>query len=287
MKKSKKYIYLLSLLVISVLFGACEKDEAEIKTDLLYEVAVEGNQVTFTVKTEGVSGYRWEFGDGESSTDANPTHTYPGKGKYVPTLFATVDGKAVEASTVLRIAKTTPVKISDNTLNDWAAVTNTIPLGARKGVFNELKMDYDGNYVYVYVDMVGKKANEDIFDFYIDSDNNPSTGLLTGTFTEGGYDILLEGQLLTAGVDIFYHNSADQNAFSFAQQSISEAYQVGTIAETGPNVKFEMRIARGKLKGLTGSGLRIAIQAIKSDWSATLGSAPDDGTASFKLDMSE
>ncbi|MGV3704071.1 MAG: PKD domain-containing protein [Arcticibacter sp.] len=287
MKRSIKNIYLFAFVLVACTFSACEKEESEIQTDLLYEVAVEGNQATFKVKTTGVSGYRWEFGDGETSTEPNPTHTYPGKGKYVPTLYATVEGKMVEASTVLRIAKTTPVKINDNTLDDWATVSNSITLGGTKGVFNEVKMDYDGNYVYVYVDMVGRKANGDIFDFYIDSDNNPATGLLTGTFTEGGYDILLEGQLLTAGVDIFYHNSTDQNAFSFAQQSIAEAYQVGTVSESGANVRFEMRIARGKLKGLTGSGLRIAIQAIKSDWSAVLGSAPDEGTASFRLDMSE
>jgi hypothetical protein len=36
-------------------------------------------------------------------------------------------------------------------------------------------------------------------------------------------------------------------------------------------LKFEMRIARGKLKGLSGSGLRIAIQAVKNDWSAFVG----------------
>jgi hypothetical protein len=287
MKTMKKYMCLLSLLVVSMVFNACKKDKSTILTDLLYEVEVEGNQVTFKVITEGTTGYRWDFGDGESSTEANPVHVYPGKGKYVPTLYATVNGVEAEASTVLRIAKTTPVKINDNTLADWAAVENSIPLGAKKGVFNEVKIDYDGNYVYVYIDMVGKKADGTIFDFYLDSDNNAGTGLSTGTFTEGGYDILLEGQLLTAGLDIFYHTGANQVDFVFTPQSIAEAYQVGTITETGNNVKFEMRIARGKLKGLTGAGLRVAIQAIKSDWSVFLGSAPDDGAPSFSFDMSE
>jgi len=278
---------MLSLLAISLLISSCKKDKSEILTDLLYDVAVEGNQVTFTVKSEGVSDYRWDFGDGETSTEPNPVHTYPGKGKYVPTLFATVNGKPAEASTVLRISKSTPVKINDNSLADWATITTSIPLGKFKGVFNEVKLDYDGNYVYVYIDMAGRKANGDIFDFYIDGDNNLATGLLTGTFTEGAYDILLEGQLLTGSMDIFYHTGSDQDAFNFSPQSISEAYQVGTVTEANNSVKFEMRIARGKLKGLTGTGLRMAIQAIKNDWSAMLGSAPDDGTPSYMLDMSE
>ncbi len=288
MKIVKTYLYMLSLVLACSAFSSCEKDSSEIKTDLLYDVAVDGNTATFTVKTSGVTGATWDFGDGEKSTEANPTHTYPGKGKYVPTLVASVNGKSVEASTVLRIAKTSPVKIDDNTLDDWAKVTkDVIPLGASKGVFNEVKLDYDGNYVYVYGEMTGKKADAVIFDFYIDSDNNQATGLLAGTFTDGGYDILLEGQLLTNGVDIFYHNSTNQSAFSFAQQSISDAYTVGTVKDEAGVVKFELRIARGKLKGLAGSGLRLGIQVTQSDWSVTLGNAPDFGTSSYFLDMSE
>ncbi|MFD0794892.1 PKD domain-containing protein [Mucilaginibacter litoreus] len=287
MKTFKAYLCLFSIVLAGVTVSSCNKDDYTPQTDLAYDVTVDGAVATFKVTTEGVSDYKWDFGDGTTSTEKAPMHTYPGKGKYVPTLTASVNGKSTESSTVLRIAKTSPVKINDNTLDDWATVTNSIQLGAGKGIFNAIKFDYDGNYIYVYGEMTGKKADGVIFDFYIDSDNNPATGLSTGTFTEGGYDILLEGQLLTAGVDIFYHNSPDQTAFSFAQQSISDAYQVGTVKEEGGVVKFEMRIARGKLKGLTGQGARFGIQGTKSDWSVTLGSAPDVGTSSYFLDMSE
>jgi len=284
--KNIKTLTCCCLVMLSTLFNSCKKDKDEALTDLVYEVAVDGNQVTFTTKTTGISNYSWDFGDGGSSTDQNPVHTYAGKGKYVPTLSATINGKVVEASTVLRIAKASPVKINDNSLADWDNVTaNVITSGPKGGIFRKVKFDYDGNYIYVYFEMASAKANDDILDFYIDSDNNAATGL-SSPFPDGGYDILLEGHLLTTGLDIFYHTGA-QTSFTFDQQSISEAYQIGTIVETGGILKYEMRIARGKLKGLTGTGMRIGFVATKSDWSVTLGYAPDEGASSFLLDMNE
>jgi hypothetical protein len=287
MKNLKVYIFLLAASMMSVVSVSCKKDKTEAQTDLVYEVLVEGNQVTFTTKTEGITSYKWDFGDGSTSEEANPVHVYPGKGKYVPTLTASIGGKMVDASTVLRISKSALVKIDDKSVADWDAVTtNVVPLGANKGIIRNIKYDYDGNYIYMYGELNSTKANGDIFDFYIDADNDPSTGY-SGSFTGSGSEVLLEGQLLVGGMAIFYH-SGDQASFGgFAEQSISEATQVGTIVQEGNVLKFEMRMARGKLKGLTGTAARIGIIVTKSDWSASIGVAPELNQPGFLLDMNE
>jgi len=287
MKALKTYISLLAMTVMSLSWSACKKDKSTPQTDLVYDVVVEGNQVTFTPKTEGITSYKWDFGDGQTSEEANPVHTYPGKGKYVPTLTATIGGQTVEASTVLRISKSSPVKIDDKSLADWDTVTtNIVPLGAKKGIVRAIKFDYDGNYIYMYGELNSTKATGDIFDFYIDADHDQTTGY-AGSFAGQGSEVLLEGQLLIGNMDIYYHTGSQTDFGGYKPQSISEATQVGTVVQDGNVVKFEMRFSRGKLKGLTGTAASIGIIVTKNDWSATIGTAPDDNTPGFLLDMNE
>src|SRR6188768_2023816 len=93
--------HIFSFLLLVTVLGACKKDSDTPEADVFYAVTVDGNNVTFNNTTTGAESYRWDFGDSTSSTEASPVHTYPGKGKYVPTLYATTKGgRVTEASTV-------------------------------------------------------------------------------------------------------------------------------------------------------------------------------------------
>ena len=282
--RSFRYIFII---IATAFICGCSDDKVVPDADLFYEISISGNDVTFTNKTTGAVSYKWDFGDGTTSDEESPVHTYPGKGKYVPTLYATTkDGKVTEGSTVLYIAKTSPVKLDDNSLADWDNVTAyEVTAGAAEKYFKRAKFDYDASYVYVYLEVISKVENGDIFDFYMDTDNNIGTGLLTGTFAEGGYDVLLEGAVLADWFDVFYHKG-DQNAFTFDLQSVSEFYTVGTKQQVRDVLKFELRLSRAKLKGLAATtALRIGIEATKSDWSATLGDIPDRGQPSVLINF--
>jgi hypothetical protein len=280
--------YKLLSVFLLVLFCACKKDDYTPKPDIVFDVAVDGYKVSFKNQTTGGTSYKWDFGDGQTATEENPVHTYAGKGKYVPTFYITMGNGAVhEGSTVLRISKSTAVKLNDNSLSDWDTVThNVVNAGAGGGIFKKAKYDYDGNYVYFYFEMASAKANGDIFDFYMDTDNNNGTGLMTWLFTGAGNDVLIEGAMLDNWFDVFYHKGA-QNSFTFDPQTISDFYEIGTVQESGGILKFEGRLVRSKIKGLTGKGLKIGVTATKNDWSTTLGTTPDPATAAFFLDMSE
>jgi hypothetical protein len=278
--------YILSLFLLAGIIGSCKKDKAEPAADIFYKVDIVDKTVTFTNETKGAVSYKWDFGDGTSSTEESPVHTYPDKGKYVPTLYATTQGGAVaEGSTVIYIAKTSPVKLNDNTLSDWDAVTDyEIVSGAGEKFFKRAKFDYDAQYIYVYFEAATKKSNADIYDFYLDTDNSMSTGLLTD-IPEGGYDVLLEGTIFDNWLDAFNHKGA-QTDFSFDPSGATEFYNIGTVVETGGILKFEMRISRAKIKGLAAAkAFRVGVIATKGDWSATLGRIPDAGKPSLLINF--
>lgn len=285
---SKYYRYIILALVGC---SACKKTSNGPQITVDYSVAVSGDTVTFTNTTTGAVSYKWDFGDGATSTDSSPVHVYPGKGKYVPTLYATnTAGVTEQGSTVIHISKTSPIKLNDGTLSDWDTLSVNVYISTSAGgSFQEAKFDYDANYIYFYIAMTSAVANGDIFDFYIDADNNAATGLLTSLFPDGGYDNLIEGQMLlpqsSAPIPFVpYAHTGAQTAFSFDPLTLADFYTIGTVVQDGPVLKFEGEMDRGKL-GLTGPAIRLGIVSTKSDWSVTLGTLPDQNTESYLLNM--
>ncbi len=63
-----------------------------------------GNEVSFTNTSTNANSYTWDFGDGASSTEENPVHTYPGEGDYVVTLTASDGMTSVDYSETITLS---------------------------------------------------------------------------------------------------------------------------------------------------------------------------------------
>ncbi|WP_317127697.1 PKD domain-containing protein [Marinoscillum furvescens] len=81
----------------------------------------DGDQtVTFTNSSRNATSYTWDFGDGNTSTDENPVHTYSADGVYSVTLTAT-DGTTESVITKAIELNVTPV--TDFVIDHESAVT--------------------------------------------------------------------------------------------------------------------------------------------------------------------
>ncbi len=91
MKQIIKNIKLLSIFLLIISFSACEEEDVvlpSVKAGFTYTVNQEIGLVKFINISENADRYEWDFGDGNTSTEVNPTKTYE-TGEYTVTLKAT------------------------------------------------------------------------------------------------------------------------------------------------------------------------------------------------------
>ncbi len=70
------------------------------EADFSYVIGA-GNAVNFTNKSVNGTSYTWHFGDGQTSTDANPSHIYNDTGKYLVMLITSKGGCSDTAYSVV------------------------------------------------------------------------------------------------------------------------------------------------------------------------------------------
>ena len=56
--------------------------DVEVQSNIIYK---QSEEVQFTDSSTGADNVLWDFGDGNTSTERNPTHTYEENGEYVVT----------------------------------------------------------------------------------------------------------------------------------------------------------------------------------------------------------
>ncbi|MEQ8238129.1 MAG: PKD domain-containing protein, partial [Cyclobacteriaceae bacterium] len=98
-KISFRLLMLLSLASVTIM-TSCDEDEPEVipatppvASFTASASSVElGTAITFTNTSTDATAAQWSFGDGETSTDMSPSHTYALVGNYTVTLIASGEG---------------------------------------------------------------------------------------------------------------------------------------------------------------------------------------------------
>ncbi len=150
--------------------------------------SLNGETVTFTNTSTDADSFAWDFGDGETSTDKSPAHTYASVGAYVVKLTATSSVGSDEKSVALEVK--IPITI-DGDLSDWDAVP---ALSTRAhdtvGVVSMIKATSDLAYVYFY--MEGEDL-EGFIQLYVNTDQDSLTGWHPEEHPTAGADFELDG----------------------------------------------------------------------------------------------
>ncbi len=92
MKNFFRFSWAMLAIVLVAQFTSCKKDEPAPEVIASFTYAVDGTdfmKVKFTNASQQYATLAWEFGDGATSTEANPLHPYTALGTYTVKLTAT------------------------------------------------------------------------------------------------------------------------------------------------------------------------------------------------------
>ncbi|MDN3669513.1 PKD domain-containing protein [Echinicola jeungdonensis] len=108
MEKIYRNLRFLMILALSAMFFiSCSEDEMEpVEPSAGFTYTADQLDINFANNSENVSSYSWNFGDGNTSTEESPSHTYGAAGTYTVVLTAKgINGKTVEADQDITIVE--------------------------------------------------------------------------------------------------------------------------------------------------------------------------------------
>lgn len=298
MKRIEQFKLLLAAFVVgasTIIMSSCggEDDPEPPVASFTYEA--NGREVSFTSTSKNAKTFAWDFGDGETSTEENPVHTYETYGNYTVKLKVTGDGgEHTSLPDALTLAKTSTVVIDGN-VSEWDAIADAVTsVSGEGGTISKIKVDYDATKIYFYVE--GTSNLRGFFDVYLDTDNDPETGYFSAWYPMGfGADYLSEGDFaLVNDADIFKDRAEGETTawgWDVVSPTGSGSIASSDVVTKGSGKAIEFSISRSAFTNLDTNGFSFAIIDVDgtvdsgnttATW-AKLGSLPVDNTETSKL----
>jgi PKD repeat protein len=262
MKKMRLIAGILTVMaLVAVIFTSCKKEETKKPlpdANFSFAASGDGRTIQFTNESTDATTYLWEFGDSQTSTEVNPIHTYPDYGTYTVKLTATGEGGVADFSYQLPVTKSSPVKMDDNSHADWATIADAfVSVDNSGGLIQKVKIDYDGNYIYFYMETTETLSDSLYTGIHFDLDNDTTTGFWPWTNTGIGADVYMEGRITTAADIIFFDwdiTAATQDSWAWVDKAATDFITYGYTVQDGPTVKTEWAVNKLKLSGTTING---------------------------------
>lgn len=245
------------LALAAVIFTSCKKEDKKPLPDANFSFVAtgDGKTVQFTNESTNALTYLWEFGDTQTSTEVNPTHIYPDYGTFTVKLTATGDGGTADFSYPLPVTKSSPVKMDDNTVEDWATIPDAfVSVDNSGGLIQKVKVDYDGNFIYFYMEVTEILSDSSYTGIHFDLDNDTTTGFWPWTNTGIGAEVYIEGRITTAADLIFFDwdiTAPTQDTWQWTEKTVTEYLVFGHTQQDGAIVKTEWAVNKLKLSGTT------------------------------------
>lgn len=206
--KKLNFLFLSSLLGLTLISCGNEDNNTTTPPTAGFEFEIDELTVKFSNTSTNAISYIWTFGDGSTSTEAEPTHTYAESGTYQVELFAT---NSTDNTNSVRKSVTVSrnddnggdplpeISITlDGEFDDWDAIPEEYLAIA---ILDEAKSDYhrlkevrlvaDPNYIYMYMKLDVLHANA--MDIYLNIDGDTETGYNSWMWNQTAGNYLMQG----------------------------------------------------------------------------------------------
>lgn len=271
-----KYLTYLRYLIAAsaiITISSCSKPghyKLEDTPPLDFRSYYNGLTVTFANASKGASNISWDFGDTTSVVQGDSVeHAYKYIGNYLITMNGTVENKTYAFHTMLRVDKASVINLEDGSFSDWNGVVYPDFQISGKGAVDTAKVDYDANYLYLYVefDSIADNAGliDHIFGVYMDVDNSVATGF---SMKGMGVDYGCEGNLYDGGwfAPSYVDLAAGDPSWPFISFDNANAIKPGYITKEGNTIKMEFGVSREVFK-INSDVMAFSMSIMNADWS--------------------